>query len=202
MAKIYSIIARRFIDVPDRKPGVAAVVTDIETGSSKVAQQLTGWLLEAEKKITDLEAKLTTETAARKTADTEAASAARARAITEGKVTALGADLEKARAAAEKELSDGRVALAKAEGATALERAARATAEQRATAAEQRIKQVEAAPKPVIQSGPDLKQITSAIRAELGACPAAKPVQLPFEVDITERDGNGRIKRFKPRFTS
>ena len=198
MAKIYSITARRYIDVPDRKQAATAA---IDTGSSKVAQQLAGWLLEAEKKATELEAKLAetgtskvteqlteslleaekqiaalerklaTATAAGKAAETEAASARRAREAAEAKATALDTDLEKARAAVEKAVSDGKVALTRAEGATAVEHAGR-------LAAEQRIKHLEATPKPMIHHGPDLKQIISAIRAELAArAPAAKPVQ-------------------------
>ena len=219
MAKIYSITARRYIDVPDRKQAATAA---IETGSSKVAQQLAGWLLEAEKKATELEAKLAetgtskvtgqlteslleaekqiaalegklaTATAAGKAAETEATSA---RASAEAKTRGLAADLEKARTAMEKAVSDGKVALTRAEGVAAVERAGR-------LASEQRVKQLESAPKPIANSGADTKQIISAIRAELGARPAAKAERTTYEVDIIERDANGRILRFKPRFTS
>lgn len=201
MPHVYSILAKRMIEVPDKKPGKEQPLAAIDGNQGRIAQQLTGWLLEAESQITALTAKLEAETTARKTVEAEVVEERGEAESAEKKVTTLSADLVKARAETAKAEADGRVAVAKAEGATAAERAARVAAEQRATAAEKRCKQLEVAPKPM-PAGPDLKQITAAVRSAVAVQPAPKPTQLPYEVIVTERDANGRIRRFQPRFTN
>jgi septal ring factor EnvC (AmiA/AmiB activator) len=193
--KVYSIVAGKHIEVPDRVAPVQSVVGD---GHRRVAMELASLLLEAEKQITDLTTKLTAETAARKDAERCAAEEGKEcdnaeKALDTERQTTATLRIQHATA-----LGAVKTELATAQGAIATEKALRVAAEKATAEAEARCKALMAVPKPAPVQAFDMGAIQKTIRDALAS---NKPAKSQYEVVVGDRDANGRISKFnfKPK---
>lgn len=193
--KVYSIVAKKYIEVPDKVAPVAQVSGD---GHRRVAMELAAVLIDAEKQIKELTANLSAETVARKAAEK---CAAEEKQECEAAETAL----EKERDATAKQRLDhgvsvasNRVELATVKGVVETERALRVAAEKRAVNAEDQCRLLLTAPKPAVAPPFDIGAIQKTIRDALAS---NKPPKSQYAVDVSERDANGRISKFnfKPK---
>lgn len=181
MPKIYSMMAKGYIDVPDKRPVKAGPEVVIDGDALKAAVQCNGYLLDSLKEVT---AKLEAATAALARAEARAVAA-------EGKHEAMerAGSTESSKAIAGISTSIG--TLQAAVGRLAADVAV--IRDKPAPAAPV----VQAAPaKPVVVPAPvvDMAAITSVIRAEMAKHDPASRGAL--DTEVVERDANGYVKRF------
>tara|TARA_R110000868_G_scaffold411755_1_gene708892 strand:- start:3201 stop:3776 length:576 start_codon:yes stop_codon:yes gene_type:complete len=186
MAMVYSIVAGRKIEVPDRPKAVAASAAS--PADRAMAMQLATYLVEAEARIKALTDSLAAETAKAKTLGQECGRHESECDAAETKAADALAEVSKLRIAMAKAEGDAKAAMAKQQATIETEKALRVAAEKRVRDMAEEHKKM-----PMPAATIDMAQITAAIRA---AMPENKPSKPQFSVDVSERDANGRISKF------